>query len=57
MPFTTPTAPGPGTFRECVVATEPILDSIAANPSAFYLNLHSQPSFGPGAIRGQLQGI
>jgi len=57
VPFTTPTAPGPGTFRECVVATEPILDSIAANPSAFYLNLHSQPSFGPGAIRGQLQGI
>ena len=31
-----------------------IADTIAANPSAYYLNLHSFPDFNPGAIRAQL---
>jgi hypothetical protein len=29
-------------------------DAIAANPSAYYLNVHSFPNFNPGAIRAQL---
>jgi len=29
-------------------------DRIAADPSMFYINVHSAPSFNPGAIRAQL---
>jgi hypothetical protein len=29
-------------------------DDIVADPGMFYVNVHSLPSFGPGAIRGQL---
>ena len=29
-------------------------DRIAADPSMFYVNVHSSPSFNPGAIRAQL---
>jgi hypothetical protein len=29
-------------------------DAIVADPSMFYVNVHSLPDFGPGAIRGQL---
>jgi hypothetical protein len=29
-------------------------DAIVADPSMFYVNVHSAPDFGPGAIRGQL---
>ena len=29
-------------------------DRIAADPSMFYVNVHSSPNFNPGAIRGQL---
>ncbi len=43
---------------ECVtVANEALLDDIAANPAKYYVNLHSLPGFGPGAIRGQLQRV
>lgn len=63
-----PTAPGPvavafsapttNQFSQCVtVANEALLDNIAANPGQYYLNLHTQPSFGAGAIRGQLQKV
>lgn len=31
-------------------------DRIAANPGMFYVNVHSFPSFNPGAIRAQLGG-
>ena len=31
-------------------------DRIAANPSMFYVNVHSFPDFNPGAIRAQLGG-
>lgn len=63
-----PTAPGPivvpfsnpttNQFFECVtVANEALLDNIAANPQQYYINLHTLPDFGPGAIRGQLQHV
>lgn len=29
-------------------------DDINANPAGFYVNIHSAPNFGPGAIRAQL---
>ncbi|HEX6474661.1 MAG TPA: CHRD domain-containing protein [Candidatus Limnocylindria bacterium] len=29
-------------------------DDINANPAGFYVNIHSSPDFGPGAIRDQL---
>lgn len=57
VPFSNPTQQVSGQFRECVTVGEALLDDIAANPGNYYLNLHSQPSFGPGAIRGQLRAI
>ncbi len=58
VPFTTPTQSGAGALYECVVVeNEALLDNIAANPQQYYINLHTQPGFGPGAIRGQLQRI
>jgi CHRD domain len=35
-------------------SSETWADLIAADPSMFYLNVHSFPSFNPGAIRAQL---
>ena len=53
VPFSNPTT---NQFTQCVtVANEALLDNIAANPHQYYINLHTQPFFGPGAIRGQLQ--
>jgi hypothetical protein len=53
VPFANPTT---NQFSQCVtVANEALLDNIAANPHQYYINLHTQPGFGPGAIRGQLQ--
>ena len=63
-----PELPGPIVVRfanpttnqvyECVtVADEALLDDIAANPHKYYINLHTLPNFGPGAIRGQLQRV
>jgi hypothetical protein len=64
-----PTSPGPivigfatpaptATFTyQCLTVEnddEALLDNIAANPGQYYVNLHSTPNFGPGAIRGQL---
>jgi hypothetical protein len=37
-----------------ICATDADADAIAANPSAYYLNVHSFPDFNPGAIRAQL---
>lgn len=43
---------------QCVtVANEGLLDNIAANPGQYYINLHTQPLYAAGAIRGQLQRI
>lgn len=36
----------------CVVDTD--ADAIAASPQLYYVNVHSVPAFGAGAIRGQL---
>jgi hypothetical protein len=44
--------PGTGSLEMCVNDAD--ADAIAANPSAYYLNLHSSPNFNPGAIRAQL---
>ena len=52
----TPGAPGnlagDDSLEMCV--TSSFADAIAANPSTYYLNVHSSPSFNPGAIRAQL---
>ncbi len=43
---------------ECVtVNDEAVLDDIAANPANYYINLHTEPGFAPGAIRGQLHRL
>lgn len=42
-----------GMHRGCTVSVE-WADAILADPGAFYVNVHSLPDFGPGAIRGQL---
>ena len=58
VPFATPPSRSSGVFRQCVtVANETVADNIAANPHQYYINLHSQPRFGAGAIRGQLQRL
>jgi hypothetical protein len=43
---------GDDSLEVCV--TDPDVDVIAGNPSAYYLNVHSFPNFNPGAIRAQL---
>ena len=43
-----------GTDSLDMCVTSSFADAIAANPSAYYLNVHSFPSFNPGAIRSQL---
>lgn len=54
VPFTPPTT---NVVHQCVtVNDEALLDNIAANPHQYYLNLHTQPLYGAGAIRGQLAG-
>jgi hypothetical protein len=53
VPFSAPTT---NQVYQCVnVANEELLDNIAANPQQYYINLHTLPLYGPGAIRGQLQ--
>jgi hypothetical protein len=38
----------------CVEADPDLLRDIVTNPANYYVNVHSLPDFGPGAIRGQL---
>jgi hypothetical protein len=40
----------------CYTASEATLDAIAANPSNFYVNIHSGP-FPLGSVRGQLTAL
>jgi hypothetical protein len=62
-----PGAPGPivvelfsGSFAgtdaisRCVDADKDLIKAIRQNPSPYYVNVHSLPSFAAGAIRGQL---
>jgi CHRD domain len=44
---------GTDSLSGCVVS-EQWADAIAADPSMFYINVHSSPAFNPGAIRAQL---
>ena len=53
VPLPTPTS---GSSSGCVPADRETIKAIRANPSAYYVNVHSLPSFGPGAVRGQLSG-
>ena len=58
VPFAVPTTQDSGIHRQCVtVANEALADNISVNPHQYYINLHSTPSFAPGAIRGQLQKV
>jgi hypothetical protein len=55
VPFSNPTT---NQFTECkTLDNEALLDNIAANPGDYYINLHTLPLYGPGAIRGQLQAF
>lgn len=45
---------GTDTDRGCATSAT-WADAIAADPGSFYVNVHSAPDFGPGAIRGQLR--
>lgn len=44
---------GTDTNRGCTTSAA-WADAIVADPAMFYVNVHSVPLFGPGAIRGQL---
>lgn len=44
---------GPWTLNGSVVSDAATVNSIIANPAAFYVNVHNQP-FPGGAVRGQL---
>jgi hypothetical protein len=53
VPFANPTG---NQFYQCVtVENEALLDNIAANPGQYYINIHTQPLYAAGALRGQLQ--
>ncbi len=45
---------GTDTDRGCTTSAA-WADVIVADPGSFYVNVHSAPDFGPGAIRGQLR--
>lgn len=58
VPFPTPPTASSGQLFQCVIVQdEALLDNIAANPQQYYINLHSQPLYPGGAIRGQLQSV
>ncbi len=55
--FATPSG-GSGHLRQCArVPDSEALHNIAHNPQQHYINLHSTPLYGAGAIRGQLRRI
>ena len=51
------TAPGAdGTSSGCVEDVDPnLIKAIRQNPSNYYVNVHTLPDFGAGAVRGQLE--
>lgn len=48
------TAPTTGSSSGCVHADRELIKDIIKNPEDYYVNIHALPSFGPGAVRGQL---
>jgi hypothetical protein len=44
----------PPSPKACVMAAGPVLQGIAADPSGYYVNIHSN-AYPGGAVRGQLQ--
>lgn len=64
VPFQTPPPAVSGSTFQCTtdirsgntgLTPEQILDEMSVSPHLYYINLHSTPLYGPGAIRGQLQ--
>jgi hypothetical protein len=45
-----------GQLNGCTRASRPLIFAILANPSAYYVNVHT-PEFPGGAVRGQLTGF
>lgn len=58
-PIVIPLSIGDGSgalVEDCAEDIDPMLAAdIAANPSAYYVNVHARPDFQGGAIRGQLK--
>ena len=43
-----------GTSSGCTTASRELILAIMQNPEQYYVNVHTQPLYGPGAVRGQL---
>jgi hypothetical protein len=43
-----------GTSSGCVLANRELVSEILRNPEDFYVNVHTLPLYGAGAVRGQL---
>ena len=54
-PVVTLTAPVGGVSKECLRVDKAIAAGIIAEPSAYYVNIHTQ-DYPAGAIRGQISG-
>lgn len=52
IPLTPPGADG--TSSGCVPADPALIKSIRKNPENYYVNVHTLPLYGAGAVRGQL---
>jgi hypothetical protein len=53
----TATTGGPGTLINSLNATPATVAQVLANPSMYYVNIHTTPSFAGGAVRDQLGTI
>lgn len=53
IPLSAPDATG--VSGGCVTADRALLIDILANPDDYYVNVHTLPDYGPGAVRGQLR--
>jgi hypothetical protein len=55
VPLFSGSFPGTGSTSGCVENVDPeLIKAIRQDPSAYYVNVHSNPNFPGGAIRGQL---
>lgn len=53
IPLTAP-ATGNSTSSGVVSVSKALIKDIRQNPEDYYINVHSVPLYGPGAVRGQL---